>query len=224
MANTMTIVSAGSINPHCVDALNMETMCNPRYLPQDERHDFLSPRRVTSTIRHHFQSLDTNEEKELVQYSIDNPWVFLTLAVTNRIKKMPLLRSGRFTDRHLPVQWESNKEAEGGMIVYSVEDVKKSPWRCFALGNDKNRNWDWTDVEVFVWKQWTFSAVIFGGNCFRYQIHQERPLPYVKLPGTIAKGYFGKVFKLGLRAEHIRSNFGRYFPKVRQVPISSHKR
>lgn len=220
---TPKIVTAGSITMQCVEALDIDILHNPRYLPQDERSDFLNPRRVGVTIRHHFRSLDAKEENKLFHYSIKNPWVFLTLAVTKLIKKMPLLRSGHFTDRNLPVQWERNKEAEGGMIVYSVADVKKSPLRCFALGDDENKNWDWPDIEMFVWKQWTFFAVVFEDNCFRHQIHHERPLPYVELPQDMGRGYFGKVFKLGLRAEHIRSNFGRYFPQVRQMPISSHK-
>ncbi|KKY32264.1 putative tol-like protein [Diaporthe ampelina] len=137
---------------------------------------------------------------------------------------MPLLCAGKFTDGDLQIRSETSKET--GVKVYSVEHDQNRPSQCFGDVRDETNSWDWDDVDSFVLRQWTFFAVIFENNCFRYTIHRERPLPYVDLGmQTAERGHFGQAFKVGLRADHIKSNFRRYFyPELMynvQIPYGS---
>ncbi|ROV88658.1 hypothetical protein VMCG_10306 [Cytospora schulzeri] len=213
----MATVSFRSVDPECVEGFTVGTLANPTYLPQNAHNNFLHPGRVTETIRNETGLQKSPELEALVEYSRQNPWVFLTLAVTKLIKKMPLLLSGDFADSHLPVRMEHDKKTRLKKI-YSVADRQNRPWECFADGED-NMTWDWTELDLFVSKQWMFFAVFFEDTRFEYEIHHERPLPYVSLTDEAAAGgHFGKVFKVGLLPEylgpHITSSLGRYLPQV----------
>lgn len=208
-------VSSNDIYFETEKPVRIYTLDNPRYLPRNAFSALLDQDRVQATIESNFRLKSPDEMRGLVQYSIRNPWVFLTLVMAKLVKKMPLLRSGKFTDGDLPVRSETSRET--GVKVYSVEHDQNRPWQCFGDGRDETNGWDWDDVDSFVSRQWTFFAVVLENNCFRYTIHRERPLPYVDLGVTTADGgHFGQVFKVGLRADHIKSNFGRYFPPVRK--------
>lgn len=220
---TQATVDPVAIHRMCIEEFHIDTLHNPRYLPLNAFRDFLNRDRVTITLRseRYLGSHSSQDMQKLVEYSTRNPLVFMTLAMTKLIRKMPLLCAGNFTDKALPVRREYSKET--GLKVFSLEDHQNRPWPCFLEGDHDTNSWDWADVDQFVSTQWTFYAVIFENDCFEYEIHRTRPLPYVNLPDTTsAGGHFGKVFKLGLRAEHVRSNFGRYFPRVRQIDIPSH--
>ncbi|KAJ4387278.1 hypothetical protein N0V93_007867 [Gnomoniopsis smithogilvyi] len=197
-------VTSNSIYPKCIRDFQIVTLHNPSYLPKDEFDDFLQGDRIKATIQMEraFQSYRSKRKKDLIEYSRRNPKVFLTLAVTDLIKKMPLLFSEKFEDKDFPVRLEL-KEGSGPK-VFSVSGTQHRPWECFVLGDDEDHEWAWAELEHFVSKQWMFSAFTFDTRSFMAILLQDCPLPYFKLGGmAIGGGHFGKVFKLGLRAEHI---------------------
>lgn len=220
----MAIVNFGSVYPACVKEFTVDTLDNPTYLPENAFSDFLHLDRVTKTIHKesHFKSYNADELQGLVDYSIKNPRVFLTLAVTKLIRKMPILCSKCFADSDLPVRMADDKKT-GWKKVYSMADPRNIPLRCFVEGDDEMQQWDLTDLDHFVSKQWMFCAIIFKDTSLKSEINHMRPLPYVNVAATAAAGgHFGKVFKLGLLSEHITYSFERYFPQVRQIPNRLH--
>ncbi|KAI3393858.1 hypothetical protein diail_3533 [Diaporthe ilicicola] len=207
------IVSPASIHDKCTDEIMIDTLQNPPYLRRDEFDQFLDPGSVDATIQKHLGFYDADEKRRLVEYAIQNPRVFLTLASCRLIKKMPLLRSGKFLESHLPVGFTSGKGAP--LKVFSVADGQNRPWQCFLEGDDELENWDLPDVKRFVLKQWLFFAVVFENDCFKYDIHRDCPLPFTTWPPTTAsRGHFGRIFKLGLQPEHAKSLSGKYFSPV----------
>lgn len=215
-------LTPASINLMCTEEIHLEGFNNPSYLPLNAFSDLLDRERVTATIRNesHFKSFNEDEVQRLLEYSIRNPRVFLTLAATKLILKMPLLCSEGFADVHLPVDWKDNTETGWRVSTCSASDGQKFLGQCFVEGKDKTNSWDWDEMDRFMSKQWKFLAVTFEDDHFKYVIHQKRPLPFVVLPTAASdRGVFGGVIKLGLRAEHIKSNFGRHFPEVRNTPI-----
>lgn len=210
------IVSPGSISHECTDEFVVEnTLHNPSYLRQDAFGKFVRRDRVEATIRTHLGGFyDADNLRKLVEYSIRNPRVFLTLSVTKLVRKMPLLCSGNFADKNLPVRWQYDERSV--LRVYSVEHDQNRPWQCFVQGEDEMSSWDFADVKQFVLNQWLFLAVIFRNNSLNYSIQRDRPLPYIALPQrTATGGNFGKVFKLGLQEDHMRFISRRYLPVVR---------
>lgn len=211
------MVSPASIGPECTNEFVVgNTLHNPSYLRQDAFGQFMPRDRVQATIRSHLGGFyNADIVRRLVEYSIQNPRVFLTLAVTKLIRKMPLLCSGNFADKDLPVGWHYDQWKV--LRVYSVEHAQARPWQCFVQGEDDMSSWDFADIKQFTLNQWLFLAVIFGNHGFKYDIQRDRPLPYVALSqGTAAGGNFGKVFKLGLQADHMRFISRRYLPVVRK--------
>lgn len=209
-----------TIGPACVPEFTVDTLENPTYLPHNALTSFLNPDRVKTTIRNE-ELFDEEQCERLVEYSIKNPCVFLTLAATNLIKKMPLLCLGDFADHNLPVRMDIQKKS-----VYSIYPVavhqNSSPWKCFVYGRDK-MSWKLGDLDQFVLKQWMFLAYCFKSFTCEDGIHHKQPLPYVRLSGTTAGGgHFGKVFKFGLLSEHITVSVENYLTLVRQIPNRSH--
>lgn len=211
-------VDSDAIGPRCIEEFDVDSLNNPTYLPQSEFSDFLQRNRVEETVRgnRHFGSYSLDKVQRLIDYSTRNPKVFLTLAVSDLICKMPLLFSDNFRDFDLPIR---RKRDSNGFQVYSMADRHdERPWRCF-IGN----GWSWCRMDIFLSNQWLFCAVIFEKNRFKYEVPQKCPLPYTKLEDAAAAGgHFGRVFKLQLREEHITSSFENYLPyhrKVRQIPF-----
>lgn len=210
------IVSPGSISHECTDEFVVEnTLHNPSYLRQDAFGKFVRRDRVEATIRTHLGGFyDADNLRKLVEYSVRNPRVFLTLSVTKLVRKMPLLCSGDFADKNLPVRWQYDERSV--LRVYSVEHDQNRPWQCFVQGEDEMSSWDFADVKQFVLNQWLFLAIIFRNDGLNYIIQRDRPLPYITLPQKTANGgNFGKVFKLGLQKDHMRFISRRYLPVVR---------
>lgn len=199
-------VSSRDIGRSCIKRISINGFRNPNYLPKGAFHDFLDEGLVSRTIEKELrsQSYDARELRELVTYSIRNPRLFLTLAATDLISKMPLLYKGGFPDSALPVV--SVEDDENNLTLYSVADgERKRPWKCFVEGDDGTNNWKHAQLEQFISKQWTFLAALFGhNNSLEYKIHHKRPLPYVQLSNEASGGgHFGRVFKFGLRQEHV---------------------
>lgn len=210
------IVSPTSISHACTNEFVVEnTLHNPSYLRQDAFGQFLRRVRVEATIGKHLGAFyDADNVRRLVEYSLQNPRVFLTLAITKLIRKMPLLCSGSFADRDLPVRWQYDQWKV--LRVCSIEHDQNRPWQCFVQGEDDMSSWDFADVKQFALNQWLFLAVVFENYGFMYDIQRDRPLPYINLlPRTTARGNFGKVFKLGVQADHMRHISRRYLPVVR---------
>lgn len=209
------IVSPDSISREFTNEFVESTLHNQSYLRQDAFSQFLRPDRVEATIRSHLGGFyNADNVRRLVEYSIRNPRVFLTLAVTKLIRKTPLLCRGNFTDNNLPVRLQYD---EGHILrVYSVEHDQNRPLQCFVQGADDMNSWDFADAKQFVLNQWLFLAVIFRNDSLKYDIQRDRPLPYFPLPGRTANGgNFGKVFKLGLQADNMRFISRRYLAMVR---------
>ena len=222
-----TTVDIRSINRACIQGFAVGILNNPRYLPQNKSKEFLLRDRVKKTIEGEgrFASYDADKLQSLVDYSIENPSIFLTLVMTKLIKKMPILLSGKFGDRHLPVRKEYDDKTDK-MSVYSIYPSggrQNSPWECFVDGDDEMNEWDGTDLDSFVLHQWAFLTAVFEDKRFEYEIYYMQPLPYVNVAATTAaRGHFGKVFKLGLLPEHCKVSFERDFPTVRQMPTHPH--
>lgn len=211
------IVSPTSIGCQCTDAFAIQdTLHNPAYLRQDAFGQFMRPDRVGATIQACLGKLyNSDNVQRLVEYSIRNPRVFLTLSSMKLVKKIPLLYLGNFADNNLPIrlQWDDKRLP---FQVYSVGDHQNLPWQCFVQGEDEFRSWEYSEIAHFLRNQWLFLAVIFRHDGLNYTIHQDRPLPYINLPQRTAnEGSFGKVFKLGLQADHMRFISRRYLPVVR---------
>lgn len=210
-------VRAVSIDRMCVEEIRSDTFHNPSFLPRNAFPEFMDRGRVLVTIQRErcFASYSVEEVQGLVEYSIQNPRVFLTLAVTNLVRKMPILLSAHFTDHDLPVRRVNVGKAF--LEVSSVADPYKRPWQCFVASDDEMKGWDWDELDSFLWKQWTFLAVIFEESRFEYELHPNCPLPYVSVSRTAVDGdHHGTLFKVGLHIDHTdtRFNFDRVSPKV----------
>lgn len=211
------IVNSDSIGAWCIEKFNVATLSNPTYLPRGRFPDLREPGRVAATIRgdRHFDSYSLDEVQRLIDYSLQNPKVFLTLAASELVCKIPILCSENFTDLHLPIRRQRNGT---DFLVYSVAGRNGNhPWQCF-----NNNHWSWAQLTSFLLHQWLFQAIIFEDDSFVYEVSRDCPLPYTELEDAdVASGHFGRVFRLRLLAEHIMSNFGSYLPHPQIVrPIS----
>lgn len=213
-------MSGGSISRMCEKEFEVDTLHNPSYLRQGAFSQFLQRDEVKKAIRKGLGS-EYAGQGELVEYAINNRHVFFTLVMSKLIRKLPLLWSARFLDRHLPVRW--NYDEDNVLRVYSMADDHDRPLQCFVEceeDEDDAKSWDFADVKSFASNQWLFFAVAFEKERFKYEIDRLCPLPYINLTGDApAGGGFGKVFKLGLQAEHLKldgnSKFGKYLRTVR---------
>lgn len=210
------IVDHKFILKNYVPELYINTLHNPCYLPENPRRNCLQPTRIEATIEsdEDLASFTDKDKKELVEYSKNNPRLFLILAVSSLIRKLPLLLRGKFTEADLPVKMKWCKDK---FVVHSVSDPKEFPWTCFEIEEGKKdtpKTWLSNDVTAFTTHQWAFSAAVLEPGRFDYEFHHKCPLPYVDLsnesdaesPGNNhSEGHFATVFRLGLRADHISS-------------------
>lgn len=198
-------VDSDYICSHFIDELDIDGLRNPCYLPELIKRKCLQLPRIKATFNSYIQK----ERDGLIDYSMSNETLFLILAASSLLEKMPVLRDGNFTDGDLPVKMNQGKK-----VVYSASDTTKSPWSCFefGIGSNARLSWETNDVKLFMMHQWAFSAEVIKPGRFDYVFHQDCPLPYVDLLDkaegespreNTSRGHFGKVYKLGLHADHI---------------------
>lgn len=204
------------IHEHYIPELYIDTLQNSCYLPKLLMRDCLQPARIKATIKSEEDLLSyTDDDKDkLFKYAKHNPRLFLILAVSSLIKKLPRLLESKFTQADLPLNSIYRK---GRLVVYSASDPKKTPWTCFEIEKgkkDTRTTWLINDVNAFITHQWAFSAAVLEPGRFDYKFHHKCPLPYVDLSdesdtespeNNHNEGHFGTVYKLGLRADHISS-------------------
>lgn len=224
-SSSAKVLSPRYINRSCMGEISISGFHNPKFLPKDAFGKRLDEGLVTATIQHHLGPLypgSAENWRGFVGYSLHNPRLFLTLAASDLIAKMPLLRDGNFSDNDLPVN--SLEDDERNMIIYSVSDVqRRRSWGCFVEDDDNTNGWTQPQLEQFIAKQWTFSVHIFGPSLFEPDIPCLKPLPYVLLSENSAagEGHFGKVFKLGLREDHLIRRLDDHHHYMRRVRLSN---
>lgn len=184
---------------------NNDSLRNPDYLPKS-RFDLFCGAAVTATIDNEFPSSDTQEKRTLIEYARQNRRIFLTLASTFLVQKIGLLRDAQIEDSHLPVRMEIDSRTGGGQI-FSLNDHVDLPLNGFVERDDASpdaNNWNLAQLRSFVGDQWQFCAVAFQQSRFRYEgIPEKCPLPFIQISEGAAGGAFGKVFRVGLRGEHL---------------------
>lgn len=206
----VTVVESHSIKERCINTSEIEFE-NPPWLPQNL---FPARDRVEAAIRE--EKCFQNQEQlipRLVDYSCQNPRIFLTLAVTELLKKLILL-CPKIRDSHLPVDFRSNRD--GDFTLRSIEDREHRALEGFTKKDKSHKGWKLTEVEQFVLQQWRFLAAVFRNDSFVYAFHKHRPLPYILLDGGVGAGHFGKVVKLGLQEDYVEPRETPY-PGVEKV-------
>lgn len=202
---------------------NKDSLRNPSYLPQDAFKKVMEEARVKETIEQYFGS-KTKEHNDLLEYAHKNPHVFLTLASSGLVRKIKILWEDRVKDCHLPIEIQQNETTDSWDTVSLADLTDKANLSpdAFVEGEDEcnEREWDVLDLSHFITEQWRFYAVTFDKRQFLYQgIPDRRPLPFVQISArAAASGNFGKLFRVGLRREHLKLGSSRAdFPYLREV-------
>lgn len=207
----MAIVTAKFIRDHCIEEFKerKDSLRNPSYLPQDASHQVMRKDQVKATLEKYVGSSDTQEENSLLEYARKNPHVFLTLASSRLVKKIKTLWEAKVKDCHLPVRLQYDETTRRWQMVSladPADQVHLSP-NAFVEGDDEEdeSKWDLAHLTHFVTEQWRFYAVTFDKRRFLYEgLSDKRPLPFIEIStGPAGSGNFGKVFRVGLRREHL---------------------
>lgn len=206
------IPSAHSIHARCF-GIKVSGFENTPWLPRNLFHTFLDQHLVEEKMKDE-DCFNESIIPKLVAYSCKNKRIFLTLAVTELVKKLFLLYSNGITDRDLPVRMETNKD--GDFTIHSIDDRENRGLGGFVKNKSPSKGWRLSEVEQFVLKQWTFLAAVFQNDSFIYTFHKDRPLPYLLFDGGSKTGHFSKVFKLGLHEDYVEPR-GTSYPGVEKV-------
>lgn len=210
----MAIVTSKFIRDHCIEEFKerKDSLRNPSYLPQDASRDVMRKDLVKATIEKYVRSSNTQETNNLLEYARKNPHVFLTLASCRLVKKIKNLSVTQVKDCHLPVRLQYDETTGRRQMVSLADPVGEailSP-NAFVEGDDEEdeSKWDLADLTHFAAEQWRFYAVIFDTRRFIYGgISDKQPLPFIEVStGPAGSGNFGKVFRVGLRREHVTPN------------------
>ncbi|KAL2277522.1 hypothetical protein FJTKL_15438 [Diaporthe vaccinii] len=227
----MAIVTSRYIRDRCIEEFKErnDSLRNPSYLPRDASHQVMrEDDNVKATIEKYVRPSTIEEKRNLLEYARKNPHVFLTLASSRLVKKIKTLWEAHVKDCHLPVRLQYD-ETTGRRQMVSLEDpayeAKLSP-NAFVEGDDEEdeSKWDLADLTHFVTEQWRFYAVIFDTTRFLYEgLSDKRPLPFIEIStGAAGSGNFGKVFKVGLRREHVVPNHTEFqYLRLIQGPSNS---
>lgn len=225
----MAKVISKLILDHCIDEVedskdNKDSLPNPAYLPRDAFKVVMEEALVKETIKPYVGSLSRQEQDDLLRYALDNPQVFLTLASSGLVRKIKTLWEARVKDCHLPIKVERNKKTrrwDTVSLANLTNETNLSP-DAFVEGESEHneREWGVSDLRRFVTDQWLFHAVIFNTRQFLYPgLSDKCPLPFVEISaGAAGSGNFGKVFRVGLRRQHLKLGSSRAeFPYLREV-------
>lgn len=219
----MAIVTSGRIRDQCVAEFEgKDSLQNPPYLPSDEFRHVMGKNLVKATIEKYAGSSTVQREDDLLEYALENRHVFLTLASSRLVRKIKTLWEAQVKDCHLPLRLEYDETTGRRHMVSVVDPVHEetlSP-NAFVEGDDEvdDSFWDDSDLRRFVTDQWLFCALIFDRGQFLYPgLSDKRPLPFVQISaGAAGSGNFGKVFRVGLRREHLMPEDAR-FEYLREV-------
>lgn len=212
-------LTCDDIEYRCIQAFKTspDSLSNPAYLPRDTFKDFLSAAQVKATIGKYAPSTNKQEKDRLFEYARQNPIIFLTLASTQLVNKIKLLQQAQVEDRHLPVRKIYDPRTQRLQIFPSEDSINDASQHLSGFVT----NWNSADLKQFVLNQWLFYAVVFEKSRFLYEgLSHPCPLPFVELStGAAGGGHFGKVFRVGLRMEHVKPDHA-HFPYLRQVSKS----
>lgn len=219
----MAIVSSASISKQCVAEFEgRDSLQNPSYLPEYAFRHFMRDDLVKATIEKYAGSSTVQRQDDLLEYALKNRHVFLTLASSRLVKKIKTLWEAQVKDCHLPVRLEYDETTGRRHMVSLADPVHEATLSssAFVEGDDEvdDSLWDYSDLRRFVTDQWLFYALIFDRGQFLYQgLSDKRPLPFVQISaGAAGSGNFGKVFRVGLRKEHLIPEDAR-FEYLREV-------
>lgn len=212
MAPESKLVTSSRINQQCIQAFDTksDSLPNPAYLPLDAFDQLLSEDLVKATIGNSFRHSSTREKSHLFEYARRNRKIFLTLASAKLLKKIKVLRKAQVKDCHLPVREEYDRTT-GRCRIFSSEN---QPLNGFVEGDDEENEdeWDLAHIRQFIANQWLFYAVAFDKSRFLYKgLPEKRPLPFVEISvGAAGGGKFGKIFRVGLRREHLTPDHSKF--------------
>lgn len=211
----MAIVTSRYIRDRCIEEFKerKDSLRNPSYLPRNASHQVMrEDDNVKATIEKYVGYSNIQERDDLLKYAHKNPHVFLTLASSRLVKKIKTLWEAQVKDCHLPVRLQYDEKTGRRQMVSLVDPAQESNLspNAFVEGDDEEdeSKWDLADLTHFVTEQWRFYAVIFDVRRFLYgDLPDKRPLPFIEISkGPSGSGNFGKVFKVGLRREHVVPN------------------
>ena len=189
-----------------------EAHCEP-FMPRSALESLVQHERVKADLDGLLGDRDDNEE--LARYVVDRASkAFLTAIYIQAIRVedgepcIKLLYEGDFRDMNLPVHVIRNED-------------EFDPYEVCANGSDTAlecfSDWGMLLKEQYEEKQWVFLAPTFDEGDFNYEFHENEPIPFVYMFNPApARGFFSKVFKLGLRTDHLRVN-QRSFQLVRAI-------
>lgn len=212
------VVTSKLIRDQCIEEFKerKDSLRNPSYLPQDASHQVMRKDLVKATIEKYVRSSNIQEENDLLEYARKNPHVFLTLASSRLVKKIKTLWEAQVKDCHLPVRLQYDEKTGRRHMVSLIDPAEESNLspNAFVEGDDEEdeSKWDLADLTHFVTEQWRFYAVIFDQRQFLYDgLSDKRPLPFIEIStGAAGSGNFGKVFRVGLRKEHVIPNHAEF--------------
>lgn len=230
---TMAIVTSRYIRDRCIEEFKerKDSLRNPSYLPRNASHQVMrEDDNVKATIEKYVGYSNIQERDDLLKYAHKNPHVFLTLASSRLVKKIKTLWEAQVKDCHLPVRLQYDEKTGRRQMVSLVDPAQESNLspNAFVEGDDEEdeSKWDLADLTHFVTEQWRFYAVIFDVRRFLYgDLPDKRPLPFIEISkGPSGSGNFGKVFKVGLRREHVVPNHTEFqYLRLIQVPGNSNQ-